>query len=137
VFNGGTFTLLPGSWPWGDGTGTLGTTSLFTTVQYMMIGGVSTPVASVVNGTASGTFPNGCALGFVIANGAGAGETSSLDPTLTKPATFPSFTDGSCSPAAANAQFGTWGSILTITLRIDCSTPALTPTWGALKSLYR
>ena len=136
-FTGGTFTFLAGGWPWGNGTGMLGTTTMLTTVQYLMIGGVSTPVASVVNGNATGVFLGGCALAFAIANGAGAGETTSLNPALTKPATYPTFTDNTCAPAAANAQFGTWGSIITITMNIDCSTPVRPSTWGAVKTLYR
>jgi hypothetical protein len=137
TFSGGTFTFFAGGWPWGDGTGTLNTTVIITTVQYVNIGGNSTPVASVANGNTSGAFSNGCALTFAIGNGSGVGETTSLDPTITKPATFPAFYDGTCAPAAANAQFGTWGNVITITMGINCPTPALDRTWGAVKSLYR
>lgn len=137
TFHGGTFTFYAGGWPWGDGTGTLGATNLVTTVQYMMIGGTSTPVASVVNGNTSGAFVGGCALTFAIANGNGVGETSSLYPALVKPATYPVFYDGSCSPASPGAQFGAWGNVITITMHVDCATPTRTSTWGSVKTLYR
>lgn len=136
-FTGGTFTLFPGAWPWGDGTGTLSTTSLVTTVQYILIGGVSTPVASVVNGNTAGTFAGGCALTFAIANGTGVGETTSLNPLITKPATYPTFLDGSCGAAPANQQFGTWGNVITITMGIQCPVPTSAETWGTVKHLYR
>ena len=97
TFNGGTFTFYAGGWPWGDGTGTLNATTLISTVQYVMIGGVSTPVASVVNGNTTGTFSNGCMLSFVIANGSGVGET----PYFLKPPTYPTFLDATCGPASA------------------------------------
>lgn len=133
TFNGGTFNLYAGAWPWGDGTGTLNTTTLITTVQYMMIGGVSTPVASVVNGNTTGLFSNGCLLSFVIANGTGVGET----PYATKPATYPTFLDGTCAPASPSLQYGTWGNVITITLGIDCTVADTQSTWGGLKSVYR
>lgn len=137
TFNGGTFTFYAGGYPWGDGTGTLGITTLITTVQYVMISGVSTPVASVVNGNTSGYFTNGCELTFAIANGTGVGETTSLNPAIQKPADYPAFLDGSCAPAAANQQFGTWGNVITITMRIDCFVPTQPSTWGTLKATYR
>ncbi|OGF13761.1 MAG: hypothetical protein A2W00_01135 [Candidatus Eisenbacteria bacterium RBG_16_71_46] len=137
TFNGGTFTFFPGGWPWGDGTGTLGTTTLITTVQYILIGGVSTPVAAVVNGNTSGLFVGGCNLTFAIANGVGVGETTSLNPAIMKPADYPTFLDGSCGPAPANAQFGSWGTVITITMNIDCATPTHESTWGRVKQLYR
>ncbi|MBA4379072.1 MAG: hypothetical protein C0395_10555, partial [Gemmatimonas sp.] len=56
TFSGGTFAFFAGGWPWGDGAGTLGAMTVITTVQYIMIGGNSTPVAAVVNGNTSGTF---------------------------------------------------------------------------------
>ena len=133
TFTGGTFNFYAGGWPWGDGTGTLATSTLITTVQYVMIGGVSTPVASVVNGNTSGAFSNGCVLTFVIANGNGVGET----PYGSIPATYPAFLDGTCSPAAANQQFGTWGNVITITMGINCAVATEGSTWGALKGLYR
>lgn len=133
TFSGGTFNLYAGAWPWGDGTGTLNTTTLITTVQYMMIGGVSTPVASVVNGNTTGLFSNGCLLSFVIANGTGVGET----PYATKPATYPTFLDGTCAPASPSLQYGTWGNVITITLSIDCTVADTQSTWGGLKSVYR
>lgn len=132
-FSGGTFTFYAGGWPWGDGTGTLNTTTLITTVQYVMIGTVSTPVASVANGNTSGAFSNGCALTFAIANGSGVGET----PYAAKPANYPSFLDGSCGPASPSAQFGTWGNVITITMGINCPVPTSQSSWGQLKSLYR
>jgi hypothetical protein len=132
-FSGGTFTFYAGGWPWGDGTGTLNTTTLITTVQYIMIGPNSTPVASVANGNTSGAFSDGCALTFAIANGSGVNET----PYAVKPATYPTFLDGSCGPAPASAQYGTWGNVITITMGINCPVPATTSSWGQLKSLYR
>lgn len=137
TFTGGTFTFFPGGWPWGDGTGTLGTTTLITTVQYIMVGSVSTPVAAVVNGNTSGMFAGGCQLTFVIGNGTGVGETTSLNPLITKPADYPTFLDGTCSPAPANQLFGTWGNVITITMGINCPTGAGTGTWGRIKTIYR
>lgn len=133
IFQGGTFTFYAGAWPWGNGTGTLGTTSLVTSVQYILIGGVSTPVGSVVNGNSAGTFVGGCSLVFAIANGAGAGET----PGLSKPATYPTFLDGSCGQAAGNQQFGSWGTVITITMGINCVVGTEESTWGVIKELYR
>lgn len=133
VFQGGTFTFYAGSWPWGNGTGTLGMTSLVTTVQYMMIGGVSTPVGSVVNGNSAGVFVGGCTLVFAIANGAGAGET----PSFSKPATYPTFLNGSCGTAPVNQQWGSWGSVITITMGINCPVGTEQSTWGVIKELYR
>jgi hypothetical protein len=137
TYTGGTFMLYAGGWPWGDGTGTLGTTTLVTTVQYMMISGVSTPVASVVNGNTAGVFNGGCTLTFAIANGSGVGETTSLNPAITKPANYPTFLDGTCNPAPANQQFGTWGNVLTITMSIYCPIGVEPATWGQTKVLYR
>lgn len=137
TFNGGTFTLFPGGGSWGDGSGTLNTTILITTVQFMMIGGNSVPVASVVNGNTSGLFDNGCTLEFVIANGSGVGETTSLNPSITKPATYPDFLDGTCNPASPSQQYGTWGNVMTITMSIDCSVPAEPTSWGSVKASYR
>jgi hypothetical protein len=137
TFNGGTFTYFAGGWPWGDGTGTLGTTTMISTVQYMMIGGVSTPVASVVNGNTSGVFVGGCNLVFVIGNGVGVGETSSFLPTMTKPATYPTFLDGTCGLASPSLQYGSWGTVITLTMAIDCPVPADQTTWGKVKALYR
>lgn len=132
-FNGGTFNFYAGGFPWGDGTGTLLGTTMITTVQYMMIAGNSTPVASVVNGNTSGEFTGGCLLTFAIANGTGVGET----PYFSLPATYPLFQDGTCSPASASAQFGTWGNVSTITMHINCAVADETASWGAIKSLYR
>ena len=133
TFQGGTFTFYAGAWPWGNGTGTLSTTSLVTAVQYMMIGGVSTPVASVINGNSAGMFVGGCSLVFAIANGAGAGET----PSSSKPTTYPTFLDGSCGQAAGNQQFGSWGNVITITMGISCPVGTEESTWGVIKDLYR
>lgn len=137
TFQGGTFTFFPGGWPWGDGSGTLATSTLITTVQHVLIGGISTPVAAVVNGNSSGVFSDGCNLTFVIANGVGVGETTSLNPAITKPADYPAFLDGTCGPAPANAQFGSWGNVITITMQLDCPTGARPETWGRMKTLYR
>ncbi len=136
TFTGGTFTFLPGAWPWGDGSGTLGTTTLITTVQYVLISGVSTPVAAVVNGNTSGQFTDGCYLTFAIGNGSGVGETTSENLAVTKPADYPTFLDGSCGPAPANQQFGSWGTVITITMRIDCPVPTKPSTWGRIKATY-
>jgi len=137
TFNGGTFTFFAGAWPWGSGTGTLGVTTLITTVQYVLIAGNSTPVAAVVNGNTSGMFAGGCNLTFVIANGTGVGETTSLNPLIVKPADYPSFLDGTCGPAAANQQFGSWGNVITITMQIDCPVPSRPESWGGIKNRYQ
>ena len=132
TFQGGTLTLYPGAWPWGDGTATLGTTTLISTVQFVN----NVPVASVVNGNTSGEFTNGCNLVFAIANGSGVGETTSLNPLITKPATFPTFLDGTCALAGPLVQFGTWGTTLTQTMAIDCGALPVEPsTWSAVKGL--
>jgi len=136
-FNGGTFTFFPGGWPWGDGTGTLATTTLISTVQFILIGGVSTPVASVVNGNTSGSFQGGCALEFAIGNGVGVGETTSLNPAIVKPADYPTFLDGTCNPAPANQEFGTWGNVITITVGIHCPVATTEAAWSNVKSIYR
>jgi hypothetical protein len=133
TFQGGTLTLYAGGWPWGDGVATLGTTTMVTAVQYILIGGVSTPVASVVNGNTAGQFAPGCTLTFMIGNGSGVGDT----PYFTKPVTYPTFLDGTCGTAASNLQFGTWGNVITITLGIYCPVSVDDSTWGAIKSLYR
>ncbi|MDZ4805453.1 MAG: hypothetical protein SGI90_11385 [Candidatus Eisenbacteria bacterium] len=132
TFQGGTFTLYPGAWPWGDGVGTLGTTILISTVQFVN----NIPVASVVNGNTSGTFEGGCALTFAIANGNGIGETTSLNPLITKPADYPTFQDATCGPAPANQQFGTWGEVRTITMMIDCPVPVAPSTWSGVKARF-
>ena len=137
TFNGGTFNFYPGGWPWGDGSGTLQQTTIITTVQYINVNGNSTPVASVANGNTSGQFSDGCALTFAIGNGVGVGETTSLNPAITKPADYPTFLDGTCNLASPAAQFGTWGKVITITMGINCPTPASNSSWGEIKSLYR
>lgn len=133
TFDGGTMTFFAGGWPWGDGVANLGTTTMVTTVQYLMIGGVSTPVASVVNGNTSGEFTNGCLLSFAIANGTGVGET----PFLSIPPTYPAFLDGTCAPASPSAQFGTWGNVITITMHVNCTVADEPTSWGAVKGLFR
>ena len=137
TFAGGTFAFFPGGWPWGDGTGTLGTTTVITTVQYILVGGISTPVAAVVNGNTSGVFVGGCELVFAIGNGTGVGETTSLNPLITKPADYPTFKDGTCSPAPAGQEFGTWGNVLTITMGVNCPTGTSSGSWGRIKTIYR
>jgi len=132
TFQGGTFTLYPGAWPWGDGVGTLGTSVFVTTVQFVN----NIPMASVVNANTTGTFEGGCALTFAIANGNGIGETTSLNPLIVKPATYPTFLDATCGLAPINQQFGTWGEVRTITMMIDCPVPAETSTWGAVKARF-
>jgi hypothetical protein len=133
TYSGGSFTFFAGGWPWGDGTGTLSTMSLVTTVQYVN----NFPVASVVNGNCSGLFAGGCALTFAIANGNGVGETTSLNPSIVKPANYPTFIDATCSPALVSQQFGTWGDVRTITFMTDCATPTRPSTWGTIKTMYR
>jgi hypothetical protein len=133
TFNGGTFNFYAGGFPWGDGSGTLLETKTITTVRYMMIGGISTPVASVVNVDTSGDFTNGCLLTFAIANAAGVGET----PYTSIPTTYPLFLDATCSPASSGAQYGTWGNVMTITMHINCEVAEETTSWGSIKSLYR
>jgi hypothetical protein len=129
TFNGGTFNFYAGGFPWGDGTGTLLTTTTITTVRYLN----SLPVASVVNVDTSGDFINGCLLTFAIANAAGVGET----PYASIPATYPLFLDATCNPASPSAQFGTWGNVMTITMHINCEVAEETTSWGSIKSLYR
>ena len=131
-FTGGQFELFNTGGPWGDGIANLGSTVIITTVQFVNIGGNSTPVASVANGNTSGDFGGGCTLTFAIANGSGVGET----PFAVKPADYPVFLDATCGPAPAAQQFGTWGTVLTSTMRIDCVTPSKPATWGSVKSLY-
>jgi hypothetical protein len=133
VFTGGTFTFFPGGWPWGDGTGTLNSTTVISTVQFVN----NVPVASVVNANTSGLFSNNCNLVFTIANGVGVGETTSLNPLITKPPDYPTFLDGSCGAAAANQQFGTWGTVITITMEINCPVGAESKPWSEVKTLYQ
>lgn len=129
TFNGGTLTFFGGGWPWGSGIATLGTTTVISTVQYVN----NVPVASVANGNTSGLFENGCALVFAIGNGSGVGET----PYASKPADYPTFLDASCGPASPSLQYGTWGTVITITMQIDCAVPTRHSTWGEVKTLYR
>jgi len=133
VFNGGTFTFFAGGWPWGNGGGTLGATMLITTVQYVNY----VPRASVVNGNSSGVFSDGCNLTFIIANGVGVGETNSLYPAMLKPADYPTFLDGTCGLAPPGQQYGSWGTVITITLEIECPVPTAPSTWGEIKVVYR
>jgi len=137
TFSGGTFAFFAGGWPWGDGAGTLGAMTVITTVQHVLIGGVSTPVAAVINGNTSGTFDNGCTLVFAIGNGVGAGETTSLNPAITKPAGYPTFLDGTCGPAPAGQQYGSWGSVITLTMQIDCAVANEDASWSRVKAAYR
>jgi len=133
AYQGGQFELFNTGGAWGDGVATLATTTVVSTVQFVNF----IPVASVVNGNTSGVFAGGCALTFGIANGNGVGETTSLNPAITKPADYPVFTDATCGPAGAGQQFGTWGTVITLTMAIDCATPAKPSTWGSVKTLYR
>ncbi|MDO9170311.1 MAG: hypothetical protein Q7W29_00590 [bacterium] len=137
TFNGGTFAFFAGGWPWGDGAGTLGAMTVITTVQYVLIGGVSTGVAAVINGNTSGTFDNGCTLVFAIGNGVGVGETTSLYPAITKPAGYPTFLDGTCGPASAGQQYGSWGTVITLTMQVDCAVPTEDASWSSVKAAYR
>ncbi len=135
TFAGGTF-FLSKTGPWGDAvndlTGTTGATHAIVTVQYVNIGGNSTPVASRLNIDSNGQFDGStCTLTFVIANGLGQGDTDSNPP---KPATYPGFLDTACG---ATRIYGSWGDISQLTLRVDCPVPARNTTWGSLKSIYR
>ena len=133
TFNGGTFTFTAGGWPWGDGTGTLGATTLVTTVEYILVSEVSTPIAWVVTGTVYGTFAGGCTLEFLINGGTKVGET----PTNTRPSTYPTFVDNTCKTAATSKQYGWWGDANTITFMVHCPVGTEESTWGAIKELYR
>ncbi len=133
TFQGGGFVLHPGGWPWGDGTGTLGTTTITATVQFVNW----VPVSSVANGNLTGTFDTGETLTFAIANGIGVGETTDLDPTITKPSDYPEFLDDTCGPAPADQQFGTWGTVISITMMIQDTVSSDQENWGTIKALYR
>jgi hypothetical protein len=133
TFLGGQFELYNTGGAWGDGVANLGTTRITTTVQHVNY----TPVFAVADGQTSGDFGGGCTLTFAIGNAVGVGETTSLNPAITKPADYPTFLDASCGPAPANQQFGTWGYTVTSVMRIDCVTPTTPQTWGHLKSQYR
>ncbi len=132
-FTGGHFWLSKDG-PWGDTvndwTGIIGGTTEITTVEYVMIGGVSTPVQSRVNINSEGTFDGGCVIQFVIANGTGVGDTD----LMPKPVDYPDFLDLACG---ATRIYGSFGLIQDITMLIDCATPAQPRTWGALKTMYR
>jgi len=131
-FSGGTFNLAPG--PWGSGSGTLGTTLIITTVQYVNFGSGSVPVASRSNIQSAGTFAGGnCALQFFQANGTGMGDSDWLG-SSSKPSTYPGLLDASCG---ATRIYGNWGDVTQITLLIYCPTPARAPTWGSIRRLYR
>jgi hypothetical protein len=136
-FTGGQFELFNTGGAWGDGVANLGTTTVISTVQFVNINNVSTPVASVVNANTSGDFGGGCTLTFVISNGYGVGETTSSDPLIVKPADYPTFLNSDCTLALGDEQYGTWGNTITSTMRIDCSVDATESTWGAVKNIYR
>jgi hypothetical protein len=124
-FVGGTFYLNPG--PWGSGTGTINNTQVVATVQYVSF----QPVAAVVNINNSGQFDNSnCILRFSIANAIGRGDTDGGP----FPANYPALIDPACAATRSN---GSWGDVITITMRIDCPVPTTPKTWGSLKSLYR
>jgi len=143
TFTGGQLELFSTGEAWGDGVADLGTTIVISTVQFINIANVSTPVASVLNASTSGQFGQPtlcgrhCVLTFVVSNGVGVGETTSLDLSITRPATYPDFLDASCLAAPGGQQFGTWGNTLTTTMRIDCTTSTTAATWGKVKSQYR
>jgi hypothetical protein len=132
TFQGGVFALYADpAVGWGSGTGTLGTTSIISQVQFFNF----TPYSSSFTGVTSGTFDIGCTMDFAMANGFGAGET----PYLAKPATYPVFLADDCSPADGSHQFGTWGDVNDIIVKInaDCATPTHRSTWGTVKAMYR
>jgi len=135
TFQGGTFALYADpAVGWGSGTGTLGTTSIVSQVQMISF----VPVSSSFTGATSGTFDIGCTMDFAMANGFGVGETSD-PPNMTKPSNYPVFLAADCSPADAGHQFGTWGDVNDIIVRINanCATPTHHSTWGTIKSIYR
>ncbi len=132
TFLGGTFELYSDpAVAWGSGSGTLNVTSIVSQVQLIDF----IPIASSFTGTTTGVFEIGCTLDLAMANGFGTGET----PYLTKPASYPAFLAPDCSPADDLHQFGTWGHVNDIIVKInaDCATPAHPSTWGTLKSIYR
>jgi hypothetical protein len=136
VFSGGTFALYAGQGVnWGEGTGTLSTTTVESHV--FLVGGVPQS-SSFTATTAEGHFDIGCTLTFAMANGFGVGETSD-PPYLTKPATYPAFLAANCTLADASHQFGAWvdGNDITVTINPDCTVPAYHSTWGSIKSIYR
>ncbi len=134
TFIGGNF-FLSRFGPWGDGvndlTGTVNLTQADVTLQYVNIGGVSTPVGSRLNLNSSGQF-NGssCILTYTIANGIGLGDTD-LAPF---PPNYPALIDPNCTPTRSN---GSWGDVKDIAMLIECPVPARGTTWGAVKQLYR
>ena len=135
TFQGGTFALnADPAVGWGSGTGTLNTTSIVSQVQMISF----VPVSSSFTGATSGQFDIGCTMDFAMANGFGVGETSD-PPYLTKPATYPAFLAADCTLADASHQFGSWGDVNDIIVRInaDCATAANRSTWGTIKSMYR
>jgi len=130
TFNGGTFTLYPDvTVGWGNGTGTLGTTSAVSQVRMENF----VPVSSSFTALTSGEFSDGCHLSFAMSNGFGVGET----PYLVKPATYPAFLAADCSLADASHQFGTWADTNDIVVEISCPVPTQAATWGQVKTLYR
>jgi hypothetical protein len=132
TYTGGTFFFAAG--PWGSGTGVLGTSQVQTTVQYINIGGVSTPMSFRDNIHTTGTFAGGvCALTFFQSNGYNGGDTA-WPSTPSKPAGYPVFLDASCG---SGGLYGSWGNINKVTFMIQCSTPTKPSTWGAVRKLYR
>jgi len=124
-FVGGTFYLNPG--PWGSGTGVINNTQLIVTVQYVAF----TPAAAVANVNTSGHFDNSnCQLTFAIGNAVGGGDTDGGP----FPANYPALLDPACG---GTRIYGSWGDVLTITMRIDCPVSATGKTWGSIKGMYR
>ena len=132
TFQGGTFALYADpAVGWGSGTGTLNTTSIISQVQFFSF----LPFSSSFTGVTSGMFDVGCTMDFTMANGFGIGET----PYVAKPATYPVFLAADCSPADGSHQFGSWGDVNDIIVKINanCATPTHQSTWGTIKSIYR
>lgn len=135
TFTGGTFAFSRFG-PWGDGindlTGTILSTQADVTVQYILIGGVSTPVQSRININSAGEFDGSdCILTYTISNGIGLGDTD----VAPFPANYPALIDdGDCS---ATRTFGSWGDIKDIAMLIQCPVPTRQRTWGEVKQLYR
>lgn len=124
TFLGGSYWF--GTGPWGEGAGTLASAVIVSTVEYVY----SDPVAGRANLHLSGSFENGCELTFLISNGVGVGDTS----TLPKPADYPAFLDANCGPTG---QYGLWGDVVDVTFMIMCSTETIESSWGRVKSSYR
>jgi len=126
----GTF-FLSKNGPWGDSvndlTGT--TTNLVRQTTVSFVNG--SPVGAVENAATTGHFDgSNCSLEFVIANAIGFGDTDALP----FPAGYPALVDTDCSSPRAD---GSWGDIISISLRIFCPVSVDEKPWSQVKTLYR